>query len=137
VIAPGELLSFSDYFAHLMFVMAALLALLSALLLAVGARIVTRPIERWVEKVRSIQNDNLDITFDESPCYEIEEMNLGLGYLVGQLKRLLTICAMIMRISAGLRCRFCSSRSIRILFTTPSIQSNSFARSANVTARYR
>lgn len=90
VVSPDELFSFGDYFLRTMALLAGMMLALTALILLAGARIVTRPIERWVQKMRALEENQLDIAFDEVPCAEFEAMNTGFRYLVDRIKQLLS-----------------------------------------------
>ena len=89
VISANEILSHSTYLVNTAVAAAAGLLLFGLAVLFIGARIIMRPIERWVKKVKAVESDELNITFDEAGCYEMDQLNLGLQYLIGRIRQLL------------------------------------------------
>lgn len=89
VINQRELFSLSDYIQFTTFITVALLLLLSLAIIYISANLITRPIKNWIIKIRNLQQDDLNITFDDNICYEISQFNNGLNYLMRTVKRLL------------------------------------------------
>lgn len=89
LIDESELYSFTGYFGY-MFLLTTLIILVVVVAVSVfSANLITKPIKQWVDKVGNLNENNLDIRFDDTNCSEIAQFNEGLSYMVQTVKRLL------------------------------------------------
>jgi|GEM_PF-2905041 len=89
VIKESTLFSPNDHLLNVYLIVFVAILIPLLFLAWLSANMITKPINKWVKAIKTIQDDQFDISFDDNMCYEITQMNRGLQHMVGKVNRLL------------------------------------------------
>jgi two-component system sensor histidine kinase YesM len=89
VLPESEIISKTDYIKSLLLLLILILLVVAVLMSNVLATIITRPLSRLTQKVKTVTDGDMDVPFDLTVSNEIGVLNNGIGALIVRIKSLL------------------------------------------------
>lgn len=89
IINENQLYAFQRYFFHIFLATLTLAVVCISVVITVFMRWVNKPIDTWIQKLESVQDDNYEVIIEEDNCLEVLRFNDGLQRLLSIVRKLM------------------------------------------------